>query len=284
MQVFFDSHVHSQYSDDSEQTFAEIYRAAVEKGLCGLTVTDHANLSIIEEDSTFECIAASAKEAKNTNKRFGNEVQVFCGVEVSEHFDDPDNTQKILNLADYDAVIGSVHRLEFGRWKDFYSKISFDESFPLEELYGYMDKYFKYLLRVAEQADYDILAHLTCPLRYINGKYHRGLRLEPYREVIDEILHCLLQRNKALEVNTSGIRGIYDNLMPDLWIIQRYFDMGGRLITLGSDAHTPDRVGNAFEETATMLSQIGFPGYYHYEHRQPQFTMFAGMAPVAERT
>lgn len=282
MQDFFDSHVHSQYSDDSEQTFAEIYRAAAERGLRGLTVTDHANLSIIEEDRTFESIAASAKEAKTANKRFGSEVQVFFGVEVSEHFDDSDNTQKILHLADYDVVIASVHRLEFGRWKDFYSKISFDESFPLEELYGYMDRYFEYLLRVAEQADYDTLAHLTCPLRYINGKYHRGLRLEPYRRTIDEILLCLLRRNKALEVNTSGIRGIYDNLMPDLWIIQRYFDMGGRLITLGSDAHTPGRVGNAFEETAILLSEIGFPGYYHYEHRQPQFTAFRGIGLVAD--
>lgn len=274
IQEFYDSHVHSQYSDDSEQTFAEIYHAAVKRGLRGLTVTDHANLSIIEEDRTFESITASAQEAKNANRCFGNEVRIFCGVEVSEHFDDMNNTNQLLHLADYDVVIGSVHRIEFGGWKDFYSKIVFDESFHTEELYGYMGRYFEYLLRVAEQADYDILAHLTCPLRYINGKYHRGLRLEPYREVIDEILHCVLRRNKSLEVNTSGIRGMYDNLMPDRSIIQRYFDIGGRLITLGSDAHTPSRVGNAFEETVNLLSKIGFHGYYHYEHRQPKFTIF----------
>lgn len=271
---YFDSHIHSGYSNDSIQTVSGICQSALEKGLQGIAITDHANMSSLKEDQTFENIAASIKDAKKAAQLYHEKLKVFCGVEISEADHNRHNTQKLLGLAEYDVVIASVHKLQFGIWTDYYSKICFDETFSQETLYGYMGIYFDELLRTAEKEDYDVLAHLTCPLRYINGKYRRGICLEPYQSMIDEILHCLIQREKALEVNTSGIRGIYDNLMPDLSIIKRYFDLGGRLITLGSDAHTPDRLGNAFRETAELLAEVGFSGYYHYEQRQPRFSSF----------
>lgn len=269
---FYDSHVHSCYSNDSSQTFSEICASALEKGLVGITITDHANMSTIEEDCTFENIVASVKNAVTAKRLLEGQLRVFCGVELSEWSYERKNTQKILESADFDVVIASVHKVQFDRWTDFYSKITFDETFSQEALYGFFGAYFEELLCVAEQEDYDVLAHLTCPLRYINGKYQRNFCLDPYEDVINEILRCLIRRDKSLEINTSGIRGIYDNLMPDLSIIQKYFAIGGRLITLGSDAHTPERLGNAFAETTDLLLEIGFPGYYHYEQRQPIFT------------
>lgn len=233
------------------------------------------NLSIIEEDNTFEHIAASIREAKAARERFGDGVQVLCGVEASEYFEDSGITRRLLALADYDVVIASVHRLEYRQWADFYSKIDFGEAFSERALEGWLAAYFESLLRVAEEADYDSLAHLTCPLRYINGKYRRNIGLEGHRAIVDEILRCVIRREKSLEINTSGVCGVYDSLMPDLSIIGRYFDLGGRLVTLGSDAHTPDRVGNAFGETADILSKIGFRGYCCYVQRRPQFISFA---------
>lgn len=267
MRGYFDSHTHTHHSDDSIQTLGELYTAARRRGLLGFAVTDHANLSIIKEDNTFENIASSVREAKAMRLCFGDEVRVLCGVEVSEHFDDPGVTQRLLTLADYDVVIGSVHRLEYKNWVDFYSKIDFGAPFSDELLHGYLATYFDYLLRVAEEADYDILAHLTCPLRYINGKYCRAVTLEKYGAVIDEILRCVIRRGKALEVNTSGLGGMYESLMPDISILRRYYDLGGRLVTLGSDAHTPERVGNAFEAAAAQLAEIGFTECCYYERR-----------------
>lgn len=270
---FFDSHIHSCYSNDSQQTVVEICQSALVKGLQGVTITDHANMSIVEEDQTFRNIAASVVAARNARKIWAEKLNVFCGVEISEFFHDQHNTQRLLALADFDVVIASVHKVEFEQWTDFYSKINFDK-FPVDKLYGFMRAYFESLLCMAEQAEYDVLAHLTCPLRYINGKHRRGISLEPHKDIIDEILRCLICRNKSLEINTSGINGIYENLMPDLWILQRYFSVGGRLITLASDAHTSDRIGNAFEEITQLLSKIGFRGYFHYEQRELQCIHF----------
>lgn len=268
MQRWFDSHTHTRFSDDSTQSPEELYTSAQKCALSGFAITDHANLSIIDEDDTFRNIAASTRAAKMLGENAGSTVRVFCGVEVSEHFDDPKITRRLLSLADYDVVIGSVHRLRYRGWNDFYSKIVFDETFSDENLQGYMKAYFAYLLRVAEEAEYDILAHLTCPLRYINGKYRRGITLERHTAVIDEILRCVIRRGKALEVNTSGIGGQYGCLMPDRPILERYYALGGRLLTLGSDAHTPERVGTAFAETAEMLKMIGFKEYCYYEQRK----------------
>lgn len=278
MQELYDSHVHSHWSPDSKQTFSEIYDAALKKGLQGLTITDHADLSVIEEENTFESIASSVQEVQTFHDRYKDAgVQVFCGVELSEYFDNVYHAKKILEMAEYDAVIASVHWLRYREWDSFYSRVAFDDAFSEELLHGYLAAYFEQLLCVAEDADYDVLAHLTCPLRYINGKYKRGITLDVHRAVIDEILRCVIRRGKALEINTSGIGGMYESLMPDLPIIQRYYDLGGRQITLGSDAHTPERVGNAFAETIALLSKIGFSEYVHYEKRQPKSTLLMCM-------
>lgn len=122
---------------------------------------------------------------------------------------------------------------------------------------------------MAEVGDFDVLAHLTCPLRYINGKYRRGLSIEPHRELITEILRTIIRREKALEVNTSGLHNFYGGLMPGREILAQYHAMGGRLITLGSDAHTADRLANGFDETVSLLKEIGFRDYCYYERRRP---------------
>ena len=98
--------------------------------------------------------------------------------------------------------------------------------------------------------------------------------MDPHEDVIGEILQTVIDREKALEVNTSGVGAAYGTIMPDSSIMKRYYDLGGRRITLGSDGHTPDRIGNGFTEAADALKQIGFTGYTYYEKRKPIFVAF----------
>ena len=108
-------------------------------------------------------------------------------------------------------------------------------------------------------------------MRYINGKYHRNLSIQPHQELIQETLRTILRREKALEVNTSGLQSFYGDLLPGREILEQYYAMGGRLITLGGDAHTADRLANGFEETASVLKEIGFQGYFYYDQRKPHW-------------
>ena len=270
---YFDSHVHSQFSNDSRQTAETIARAALALGLAGVAVTDHANLSISAEDRTFETVPASTAASRAMDAALRGRLRFLQGVEVSEPFEDPEKTRRLLSLADYDAVIGSVHRVRACPWEAFYSQIDFSPFSPAQ-LRQYLDAYFRELRTLAEEGDFDILAHLSCPLRYINGKYRRQVPLTLWRREIDGILRCLLRRGKALEVNTSCLGTGYDALLPEPWVLARYRALGGRLLTLGSDAHTPECLARGFPETARLLRELGFRDYVHYEARQPRFHPF----------
>ena len=119
------------------------------------------------------------------------------------------------------------------------------------------------------RCDMDVLTHLTCPLRYIVGKYGLRVDMTEYEAEIDEILQIAVSRHLALEINTSGIGSFYGEYMPYESILRAFRDKGGYLITLASDAHTADRVGNGFAEAAAMLKQIGFRNAYYYKQRMP---------------
>ena len=112
----------------------------------------------------------------------------------------------------------------------------------------------------------DVLAHLTCPLRYINGKYKRNVSSRRYEEKIIEILKYIIENAIAMEINTSGIGNGF--LMPDEWIIKKFKDMGGYLITLGSDTHMSQNVGNGFGEALERLKKYGFVNCYYYKNRK----------------
>ena len=273
--LLIDSHVHSHHSRDSRQTLEEIRRAAVEKGLSGVAVTDHADIWVIKKEDVFNHIAASVMEAKLANGLYEGEVAFLAGIELADQVDGIANAKKLLELADYDVVLASVHCVEFEEWEDNYAFLDFGDSVPEEKLREYLAVYFDKLLLTAQTQEYDVLSHLTCPLRYINGKYRRNIGVEEHRETIAEILKAVISREKALEVNTSGLGREYGETLPDRAILEAYYALGGRRITLGSDGHTPEDVGNGFDEAIGMLKDIGFEGYTYYEGRKPKFVPFA---------
>ena len=272
--LLFDSHVHSHHSHDSRQTMEELYRAALEKGLSGVAVTDHADIWYVEKDETFTHIAASVMEARLADGLYEGEVRFLTGIELADHLDGIGNTRKLLELAEYDVVLASVHCVQFGDWDDAYSRLNFDDSVPEEKIQEFLAVYFDKLLLTAQTQEYDVLTHLTCPLRYINGKFHRNIGVEQHRETITEILQTVMDREKSLEVNTSGLGNYYGLMMPDRELLEEYYAMGGRRITLGSDGHVPERIGNGFAEAVELLREIGFEGYTYYEGRQPKFVPF----------
>ena len=142
-----------------------------------------------------------------------------------------------------------------------------DEGTMLEYLNGYMDA----AIYIAEKMDVDVLAHLTYIFRYINGKYKKNLDWHILEEKIRRIFRVLIKRNIALEINTSCVGSFYDEWLPARDIVELYMEMGGRMFTLGSDAHKSEKIGNGFEAVKDFLRQKGIDTLVYYKQRKPQF-------------
>ena len=192
------------------------------------------------------------------------------GVEMAEYLFDRENAEIIMNLTDYDVILGSVHSVFYEDWTDSYSRLDFGaEAASVEKVKGFLREYFKKVYEMAEKTDFDVLSHLTCPLRYINGKYGRNIDSMEFKTEIEEILKLIIKRGISLEINTSGVGSAFDSTMPDSKIIKIYCDLGGKMVTLGSDAHVPDRIANGFDFAVSELKKIGFDEYYTFKKRKP---------------
>ena len=268
--IAYDQHLHTHCSHDSEESVDAICRAARARGFSGIAITDHADLFGVDPAETRARIARSVLEASEAQDRYPD-LSVARGVELGDFFADPDGGRSILSLSDYDLVIGSLHSLLFRTLNGSFSRRDFGGDWSdaeIEELFGY---YLSLVLTMAEKNDFDVLAHLTYPLRYLVGKYRRRVDLARHRDAIAAIFSAVIERGRALEVNTSGLSDLEPGgvMMPDEPILSLYRDLGGKKITFGSDAHVAERVGAGFEEARKRVAALGFTRYTVYRKREP---------------
>lgn len=261
-----DTHVHSQNSHDSTCPVAVTAEAAIEKHIACFSVTDHCDIQHLRTQPVPDWIAASVREAEETAKAFAGRVSILTGLEIGEAIWDPGGAEMLLEQHLYNVVIGSVHAVRYHDRRQAYSQIDFS-AYSRKEVEEYMSQYFSDVWDMLHTVPCDIMAHLTCPLRYINGKYGLSLDVHPYEAQIREILAYIIDHGIALEVNTSCLGSAYDSFMPEEWIVALYREMGGYLITLGSDAHTAQNLGKGFDAALALLKKYGFRNYYFYRSR-----------------
>ncbi len=250
-----DCHTHSFCSHDSQCDPADMSESERKNGVSCFAVTDHCDIEFCRSMDVRAPIQKSFEIAKALQKKTPG--RVMTGVEIGEAIRFPDEADAVIQANRFDVVLGSVHAVDYPGYTQPYSQIDFSV-FTEEQLAEYLSAYFRDMKEMVLTTDFDILTHLTCPLRYIVGKYHRKADLTPYAEKIDEILRLIIRRGIALECNTSGFDGEMPLLMPDESVLRRYYALGGRLVTLGSDAHRADRAANGFNEAVRLLERIGF--------------------------
>lgn len=265
----FDFHIHSEHSPDSVQTLDEICRSAIDKGLRGIAICDHVDMWFFDRENTYTCMQNCICDVRRVKEKYGNTLEIFQGVEMAEYLYDPKRAESILQLCAYDVILGSVHSVIYEDITDSYSRIDFSDMTE-SKIYGFLSEYFSKIIEMIEKTNFDVLSHLTCPLRYINGKYGRNIDILRWKNEIFTIFEWIVKKGIALEVNASGVGDFYRKYMPDENLLHMYKEIGGELITIGSDAHTPQKIGNVFAQTKQMLGDIGFGAYYYYKERTPR--------------
>lgn len=263
--VIADMHTHSENSHDSLCRIEAMRRSQEEKGTAYMAVTDHCDVYSFRAYDIYTPLENVYKTVLALNKESGHTCCLLAGAEISESFWFPEQGEKANHLLSYDVILGSVHCVRFPGFTEPYARIDFS-SMSGKEIKSYLETYFDDVMALLESADIDILAHLTCPLRYISGKYGRKADLTAFREKIETIFTYIIRHGIALEVNTSSYEQLGD-FMPGRELLMLYRRMGGYLITLGSDAHIEKNAAVNFDAAVEFLKGAGFRNIFYFKER-----------------
>ena len=261
----FNCHTHTMFSHDGKGSLEELCIKALENNLSGFAITDHCDCEYEDDNLMLDNLAASFAEAEKYQTLYRDRLIISKGIEIGEAIINPVFAEKIIAAKSFDVILGSVHAVRIENFDMPFSLIDFSKLSD-DFIDKYLTQYFQDLLETALKSDYDILCHLTVPLRYIVYKYKRTVDIKKYFPAIEEILKTVIARNKALEVNTSGINDGY--FMPDINILQMYKSYGGRRIALGSDAHNPSDISKGMTQAAEMLIKLGFTDLTYFVERK----------------
>ena len=254
----FDYHMHSRVSFDGKSTGLEMALAAKERGLQEICFTDH-----IDYTPAMDMVMDLDAYAREYDGLEVPGLKIRRGIEYGL---EPGNREKMkedLARRNYDFVLGSVHLVG---GEDVYMPPYWAGKTVEQAEREYLEEI---LRSVQVHRDYDVLGHLTYIAKARAHPTHALVRYEDHREIIDEILRLLVCHDKGMEVNTSGIDRCGGSL-PTMDIFRRFHQLGGRIVTVGSDAHDAGRVGQYAREMAEQLKEI-FGYVCTFENRQPIF-------------
>lgn len=234
-----DTHVHTEFSFDSKQKLESAALTAKKKNLDFIAFTDHVEFSNQPVKEVVHRI--NHRNGCIDDLRRKSNIKIIKGIEVSEPHLYESELRYFKEVCDIDYILGSIHHI-YG--------------IPLKKMANQKDAYNLYLrsmLKMVEKADIDTLAHLDYIKRYIDY-----FEYDP--ELLKEVLSTIIARNISLEVNTSGIRRC-DQTFPSEEILNLYYELGGRNITFGSDAHTESEIYDSISGVSEDIKINFNPGY-----------------------
>ncbi len=266
-----DTHTHTKFSSDSDANPREMLVAAKAAGLSALCFTDHMDLDFPGDDTLF---VFDTKEyfkellpLKEQTRSDRTMPELLLGIELGLRPNRPDlrnQMDALLSEHPYDFVLGSTHVVDE---LDPYYQEYWD--LPGDRLLRYFEDI---RINVAEHANFDSLGHLDYIIRYLPDSVSlvKDYAVRDYMDLIEETLRTLISRSQALEVNTAGLRKGLSFPHPKEEILLRYKELGGELLTLGSDAHYPGDVGADIRRCAELIKDLGFKYYAVYKERKPE--------------
>ena len=262
---FADYHTHSRVSPDAFSSMTEMAEAAIRQGLQEICFTDHVEpiwFGSTAPRKTYDW-GPLTEEFRAAQAAVGDRIRLRLGVELGDAVWDLDRSQAIMARAPaLDFVIGSIHILsERMDGRDLYSLAPRDEA----ETRACLADYLGQIQRLARWGGFHVLGHLTLPLRYLNENRGMHVSFDGFEAEMEDIFRTIIPKGIGIELNTN--RG--NTPLPDAKWLKLYRGMGGEVITLGTDAHTPAAVGCAIREGQALLRECGFRRFCTFRQGQP---------------
>lgn len=264
--MLWDTHMHCYFSGDSEAGPEDMIKAARAAGLSGICFTDHLDYDFpYNPPGLFELdLKAYGQEIIGLRDKYKNAFPVHYGIEIGVQPHLYEKLERIIAGGDYDQVICSSHVVDGMDlyYADFYE--------GKDEHDAYL-RYFESIMETLEDySAFDVYGHIDYVVRYGPNK-NKFYSYDAYADVIDAILKRLINMGKGIEVNTGGFKYGLGHPNPCEDILKRYRELGGEIITIGSDAHEPKHVAYGFAKIPGILREAGFTHFTVFENRKPVF-------------
>ncbi len=271
-----DYHMHTYYSDDSQYQMEEAVKKAISLGLEEICFTDHVDYGIkleyedymkLSEEERKHCVANVDyenyfKEIAYLKEKYKDQITIKQGMEFGMQMHTIDAFQSLYNRYYFDFIILSCHQVED---KEFWTQ-DFQKGRSQKE---YNERYYQEILDMIKvYKNYSVLGHLDLLKRYdLEGEYP----FDKTKDLVTEILKIVIEDGKGIEINTSSFYYGLNDLMPSRNILKLYHDLGGTILTIGSDTHKEEHVGAHIQEIHEELKKIGFKQICSFDKMKPIF-------------
>ena len=270
-----DMHMHTWFSPDSEACPRDMADEAVRKGLKTICFTDHFDKDDLEwgEEGIFD-VDAYFVEMQKLQEEYAGKLNIRIGIELGLRTYLKDYYEELTKKYPFDFVIGSVHNVPYK--KDAEGNILYTDP-AAEKLFTDRTDKEAYRLMMETTLEnvrtsdcFQTLGHLDYVVRYGKSR-EKEYSYTDYADIIDEILKLLIEKEKGLEVNSAGLKYGLPFAHPHPDVLKRYRELGGEIITVGTDAHKTQDVGSYLDLASEILQLCGFKYYTIYEKRSPEY-------------
>ncbi|MUK89791.1 histidinol-phosphatase HisJ family protein [Ornithinibacillus sp. L9] len=257
----FDYHIHSNFSADCETPMEKTIEKAIEIGLKEICFTEHIDYEYPDPTIDFELNFKDYEcKIREVQQQYRNKISIKKGVEIGVQPYLLDNYRSTIVEEQFDFIICSMHTVEKKALHsgNYFKVKTVDEAFLT---------YYEELLYCVKNYDlFNVLGHLDLVKRYTDE-----IPNNDFKEVISEIFKEIIPRGQGIEVNTSGYRYGLHRAMPSTDILTLYKELGGEIITLGSDSHVEATLAYEFNSSLELLESIGFSYITTFDEQKPEF-------------
>lgn len=270
-----DYHVHTEYSDDSTYCMEDVITDAIRMGLEEICFTDHVDYGVKYDWDSGKKIEYRngepfanvdypryIEEIQKMQRLYGDKICIRTGLEFGVQTHTIPMFRSLYQRYSFDFIILSIHQVND---QEFWTQ-DFQRGKTQQE---YNEKYYEEMLSVVQKyKDYSVLGHMDLIVRYDQNGIYPFQKVKP---LVQEILKTIIADGKGIEINTSSYRYGLSDTTPSLEILKLYKELGGKMITIGSDSHKPEHLGAYIKETKELLKGLGYTHFCTYERMKPVF-------------
>ncbi|RKI43398.1 histidinol-phosphatase HisJ family protein [bacterium D16-51] len=270
-----DYHVHTEYSDDSIYPMEDVILDAIEMGLDEICFTDHVDYGVKcdwDSGKTIEYRDGEPlanvyyphymEEIKEMQYLYGDRIALKTGLEFGMQVHTIPQFEQLFSKYKFDFIILSVHQVEN---KEFWTQ-DFQTGKTQQE---YHECYYGEMLELVRRyKNYSVIGHMDLITRYDKAG---GYPFEKIKPLVTDILKTVISDGKGIELNTSFHRYALSDTTPSAEILKLYYNLGGKVITIGSDSHRPEQLGAYMREGKKLLRSMGFQYFCTYDRMKPIF-------------